>query len=145
MKSLLFCISIFFLFTSTACNPTNSSPEETTQKTVEESAVTPEKKSDKFYHYSIWYAFVNKIFEGKLTVKELKTQGDIGLGSYNRLDGELIMLDGELYQATQDGKVTIPEDDKKIVYANATFFDNDKSFEIKEAVNYNAEFQYQKK
>ncbi|GAB5552784.1 MAG: acetolactate decarboxylase [Saprospiraceae bacterium] len=98
--------------------------------------VAKEIKSDKFYHYSIWYAFVNKVFEGTLTAEELKAQGDLGLGSYNQLDGELIMLNGVLYQAREDGTVTVAEDDAKIVYANATFFDNDESFEIKETTNY---------
>ena len=32
-----------------------------------------EKKSDDFYHYSIWTALVNKVFDGNLTVAEGKT------------------------------------------------------------------------
>ncbi|MFY0600151.1 MAG: acetolactate decarboxylase [Cyclobacteriaceae bacterium] len=105
---------------------------------------TPEEKEtaavdqDVFYHYSIWYAFVNRIFEGKLTAKELKTKGDIGLGSWSMLDGELIMLDGVPYRATEDGKVTVGDDDSKIIYANATFFDSEKSFEIDHAPNYDS-------
>lgn len=98
--------------------------------------VAPTEKSDKFYHYSIWYAFVNKVFEGTLTAKDLKSEGDLGLGSYNQLDGELIMLDGVLYQAREDGTVSIADDDAKIVYANSTFFDRDQAFEIEEATNY---------
>jgi acetolactate decarboxylase len=89
-----------------------------------------------FYHYSIWYAFVNKVYEGNLTVKELKTKGDIGLGSYNQLDGELVMLDGIPYQVTEDGVVHVPNDDAKIVYVNATFFEEDASFKIEEPTNY---------
>ena len=93
-------------------------------------------KSDKFYHYSIWYAFVNRVFEGKLTVAELKTQGDIGLGSYTQLDGELIMLDGVPYNAKADGTVVIAPDDEKIVYVNATFFDKDFGFSLNQDINY---------
>lgn len=100
------------------------------------SLMAEEKKSDKFYHYSIWYAFVNKVFDGKLTVKELKQQGDIALGSYSQLDGELIMLDGIPYNAKEDGSVVIAQNPEKIVYANATFFDTDKSFEIQDGVDY---------
>jgi acetolactate decarboxylase len=93
-------------------------------------------KPDLFYHYSIWYAFVNRVFDGDIDAKILKTKGDIGLGSYNALDGELIMLDGVLYQATQDGKVQIPNDDVKIAYANATFFDVDDVFKLSKVLNY---------
>ncbi|MFD1316380.1 acetolactate decarboxylase [Namhaeicola litoreus] len=92
--------------------------------------------SDVFYHYSIWWAFVNKIFEGDIDAKELKTKGDMALGSYNFLDGELIMLDGVLYQAKEDGTVVIPNDDEKIAYANAAFFDSEKEFSLKNVANY---------
>lgn len=61
------------------------------------------------------------MFEGTLTAKELKEQGNLGLGSYNLLDGALIMLDGILYQAREDGTVGVATDDAKIVYTNATF------------------------
>ncbi len=109
---------------------------QTPSEVVDNVVSLTKEKPDLFYHYSIWYAFVNKIFEGNLTAKELKTKGDIGLGSYNLLDGELIMLDGILYQATEDGKVIKAPDDAKIVYANATFFDEDQSFKIDKAENY---------
>lgn len=103
-----------------------------------ESQKTTDVKSDVFYHYSIWWAFVNKIFEGDLTAGELKTKGDMALGSYNYLDGELIMLNGILYQATQDGKVHKPADDVKIAYANAAFFDTEQRFEIESIPNYDS-------
>ncbi len=96
----------------------------------------PLSPSDKFYHYSIWGAFVNRIFEGDLTVKEMKAQGDLGLGSYTKLIGEMVMLDGIPYMIDEQGVVTVPPDDKKLVYVNATFFDNDLSFEIPQVPNY---------
>lgn len=99
-------------------------------------AASPTEKSDMFYHYSIWHAFVNKVFEGDITAAEVKANGDIGLGSYNLLDGELIMLNGKLYQAKEDGSVITPADDTKVVYANATFFDRNDSFELGEVPDY---------
>lgn len=99
-----------------------------------ESIETP--TSDVFYHYSVWYAFVNRVFEGELLASELKTKGDLGLGSYDLLDGELIMLDGVLYKATEDGVVSEARDSDKIVYANAAFFDTEQSFTLEKAANY---------
>ncbi|MGB5392664.1 MAG: acetolactate decarboxylase [Lutimonas sp.] len=93
-------------------------------------------RSDVFYHYSIWWAFVNKVFEGDITAGELKAKGDLALGSYNLLDGELIMLDGILYQAKENGEVVHPNDSIKIAYANAAFFDQDGIFNILKADNY---------
>lgn len=131
MKCLVLICSLTVLIM--ACQQQSTSSTEINRLATEK---TKEENSDLFYHYSIWYVFVNKIFEGDLTAKELKTKGDIGLGSYTLLDGELIMLDGKLYQAREDGTVTQPKDDAKIVYANATFFDTEQSFTIDKVDNY---------
>jgi acetolactate decarboxylase len=84
------------------------------------------------YHYSIWAALVNQVWEGNLTVKELKSRGDIGLGTFNSMNGEMIMLDGRIYQVTKDGSLAEPGDDFLIPYAITTFFDEDLKFEISE-------------
>jgi acetolactate decarboxylase len=115
MKILKLLLILFIL--SFGCK---EQPEPKDQ--IETNKPTVTQNTDLFYHYSIWYAFVNKVFEGNLTVKELKTKGDLGLGSYTKLDGELVMLDGVTYQITEEGKVSIPPDDSKIVYSNSTFF-----------------------
>lgn len=112
------------------------------QKTIEknEPIVKPDlvekTTSDVFYHYSIWEAFVNKIYDGTLQAHELKERGDIGLGSYNALDGELIMLDGVLYEALGDGSVIVVNDSIKIAYANAAFYKEDKAFNLENAPDY---------
>nr|WP_292966385.1 MULTISPECIES: acetolactate decarboxylase [unclassified Allomuricauda] len=129
-SSVFFIVATLILFTN--CQEENKIAANEVVEKIE----APLEKHDTFYQYSIWWAFVNKIFEGELTAKELKSKGDIGLGSYNLLDGELIMLDGVLYQASEDGKVHIPEDDKKVVYANATFFEKDYSYTLPKVENY---------
>lgn len=91
---------------------------------------------DVFYHYSIWEAFVNKIYDGNLTAGELKQKGTIGLGSYNSLDGELIMLDGILYEALGNGTVIVVNDSTKIAYANTAFYEEDKSLKLENLTNY---------
>jgi len=95
-------------------------------------------KSNEFYHYSLWTALVNKIYDGELTAKEAKTHGDIGLGSYNGVDGELIMLDGILYQVPSSGEVKAVNDSMRIPYLNATFFNKEISFEINDKLNYDS-------
>lgn len=105
----------------------------------EESKVTQAKQhKNTFYQYNIWWGFVNKVFDGDLTVKELKKRGDIGLGSYTKLDGELVMLDGIPYRVREDGSITIPNDDDEIVYVDAAFFEPDFSFEINESIDFDS-------
>lgn len=127
MKQLfIFSCSIIFLV---SCN-NHSGSSETGSGT--------DSKSDVFYHYSIWTALVNKIYDGNLTVKEAKTHGDIGLGTYNGVDGELIMLDGILYQVPYTGEVKLADDNMHIPYLNTTFFDADFSYDINDKINYDS-------
>lgn len=127
-------LGLLVLFSNCKQNET----EKKSVDTITETETVAVQNQDLFYHYSIWHAFVNKVFEGNLTVAELKTKGDIGLGSYTKLDGELVMLDGVPYQVTEDGKVSVPQDDAKIVYVNATFFEPDFSFDVKDTIDYDA-------
>ena len=132
MKHLYILLASFLAVQLTSCT---STPKEDTPVESQEAVEAP--KSDLFYHYSIWYAFVNRIFDGELTSGELKTKGDMALGSFDLLDGELIMLDGILYRATQDGVVHIVDEaEAKVAYVNAAFFDNEKSFKLDSVGSY---------
>lgn len=108
---------------------TNCGQKQDQNKTVavEKTAIT---KSDTYYHYSIWWAFVNKVFDADLSVAELKTKGDTGLGSFNLLDGEMVMVDGIAYRVREDGSISEGADTDKIVYANAGFFEEDMQTEL---------------
>ncbi len=87
-----------------------------------------QSKTDTYFHYSIWWAFVNKVFDADLSVADMKKNGDTGLGSFNMLNGEMVMLDGIAYRITQDGKVSEGAPTDTIVYANAAFFQKEISF-----------------
>ena len=67
---------------------------------------------------------------------ELKKHGDLGLGTFNNLDGEMIGIDGEFYQIKAD-EVAYPVDDSmKTQFAVVTFFESDETKEIDKSVNY---------
>ena len=55
-------------------------------------------------------------------ISELRRHGDMGLGTFNRLDGEMIILDGVVYKASSDGSISIVEEDTT-PFACVTFFD----------------------
>jgi len=122
---ILFCFVLFI----TGCN--NALPPKEINKAGDE-------KSNEFYHYSIWAALVNKIYDGSLTVKEAKTHGDTGIGTYNGVDGELVMIDGVLYQVPSSGKVIVATDSMLIPYLNTTFFDKEISYELNDRMNYDS-------
>ena len=50
-------------------------------------------------------ALLDGAFDGDLSFAELAEHGDLGLGTLNRLDGEMIALDGEFFRADVDGVI----------------------------------------
>ena len=50
-------------------------------------------------------ALLHGAYDGDVTVAELAARGDLGLGTFNALDGELLVVDGVVYRADHDGHV----------------------------------------
>ena len=46
------------------------------------------------YQTSTIAALLDGIYDGDVTIAELLTHGDFGLGTFNHLDGEMVVLDG---------------------------------------------------
>ena len=59
-------------------------------------------------------ALVEGIYEENISLAEIKTHGDFGLGTFNDLDGEMVMLDGRTFQITADGSVQEITDDETL-------------------------------
>lgn len=70
-------------------------------------------------------ALVRGVFRSAVTVADLKRHGDFGLGTFEGLDGELVMLDGVCYRAGGGGGVTIPNDRIGTPFALVTRFGTD--------------------
>lgn len=85
---------------------------------------------DTLYQTSTLSALNAGDFDGTLTIGELKRHGDFGLGTFNTLDGEMVVLEGEVYQARADGTVTLASDDMLTPFAAVTFFETDQSFTL---------------
>lgn len=50
-------------------------------------------------------ALLDGAYEGDLSFAELAAHGDLGLGTLNRLDGEMIAVDGEFLRADAGGRI----------------------------------------
>ncbi|MEH6524615.1 MAG: acetolactate decarboxylase [Sneathiella sp.] len=86
-------------------------------------------------HHSIFQvstsgALVQGVFQGCTRVSDLKSHGDFGLGTFDNLDGEMVMLDGRCYQAGADGITREAEDDWTTPFATVTRFETDQTQEI---------------
>lgn len=61
-------------------------------------------------------------FDGQVSLAELRTHGDLGIGTFDHLDGEMVLLDGRFHQARSDGSVVTPSLGLKTPYAAVTWF-----------------------
>ncbi len=99
-------------------------------------ADNPIKQSETLVQVSTIGALLNGLYDGVITVGELKKYGDFGIGTFEGLDGEMIVLDGECYQVKADGVAYIADDSVKVPFADVTFFDVDFNEEMPQGTTY---------
>lgn len=67
-------------------------------------------------------AIVQGLYQGCVSVAELRRHGDVGLGTFENLDGEMILLDGHCFQARADGTVAEAPDHALTPFATVVHF-----------------------
>ena len=67
-------------------------------------------------------ALVEGIYEQNIPLTEIKKHGDFGLGTFNDLDGEMVMLDGNIYRVGGDGTVGRVDESALTPFACVTHF-----------------------
>lgn len=71
---------------------------------------------------SVIDALLAGVYDGPTTIAQLKEAGDFGIGTFNALDGELVMLDGVVYQVAHSGAVNVMPDDAQTPFATVCQF-----------------------
>jgi acetolactate decarboxylase len=62
-------------------------------------------------------ALLDGAYDGDVTFGELRAHGDLGLGTLQHLDGEMVAVDGEFWQASATGRVRRIADDELTPFA----------------------------
>ncbi len=75
-------------------------------------------------------ALAEGVYQGAVRVGTLREHGDFGLGTFEGLDGELVVLDGDFLQVRSDGSVAAAPDDALSPYAVVTRFAADRTVEL---------------
>ncbi len=78
--------------------------------------------NDIMYQTNAFGLLENGSMHKVITVKEMNTLGNMGAGGFEGLNGELIQVDGTVYQVTIDGKVSIPDDNTGVTFMNTVQF-----------------------
>lgn len=67
-------------------------------------------------------ALVEGIYEENIQFDEILKHGNFGIGTFDDLDGEMVLLDGFIYQITSEGHVNRIDHPAATPYAMVTFF-----------------------
>ncbi|MEL4305306.1 acetolactate decarboxylase [Methanococcoides sp. LMO-2] len=134
MKKMI-CLSFYLLLVSSLVVVSgcidNSSDTSFTADPGEQNVI----QNDVLYQVSTIDALLEGLYGGEVSMEELKLHGDTGLGTFDSLDGEMIVIDGDVYQMRADG-IAYPVDDTTTTpFAAVTYFESDESIKVEGNLN----------
>jgi len=83
-------------------------------------------------------ALLAGVYDPAIAIGELRRHGDTGLGTFTALDGEMVVLDGKVYQVRADGSVHRVLDRTGSPFAAVTFLDRDEEVRLAEPLDLKA-------
>src|ERR1700756_4573319 len=81
-----------------------------------------EKPIHTVFQVSTSGALVAGVYDREVTVQAILEHGDFGLGTFANLDGEMVVLDGRVYQVQGSGRVSEAAPDAGAPFAVVTWF-----------------------
>ena len=128
MKRSSYLMIILLLFTGIIISGCVEQPEN--GKTSDSSL-----NRDLLYQTSTIDALLEGVYDGDTSFQTMKEYGDFGIGTFNGLDGEMITIDGDIYQVKADGIAYAVQDHTMTPFAAMTYFDADEEITINEAMS----------
>ena len=80
---------------------------------------------DVLYQVDLLQSLTAGQYDGAISVEDFMKHGDIGIGTFEGVNGEMIVLDGKIYQALYDGSVVEAAPTETIPFATITYMDSD--------------------
>ena len=97
-----------------------------------------DKKTNSVFISAPVNALVEGLYEENTSMAEIKTHGDFGIGTFNNLDGEMVILENEVFQLKSDGTCSPVADSVLTPFACVTFFKEDTYDEVEGDFDYQA-------
>jgi acetolactate decarboxylase len=91
-------------------------------ETMREEELHAGREAHVLFQASTIGALLEGAYEGDMSFAELAEHGDLGLGTVNGLDGEMIALGGRFYRADVDGRVAEVDSAERTPFAVVTRF-----------------------
>jgi len=93
-------------------------------------------KRTRFTQVSLFSVLLSGRYGGVITISELKKLGNMAIATMDRLDGEMQMIDGVVYQACADGHVYLPDDDATIPFGTVAEFHPEHTLKLSDIPRY---------
>ncbi|HET6554229.1 MAG TPA: acetolactate decarboxylase [Dyella sp.] len=96
--------------------------------------------ANRLFQTSTMSALLDGVYDGDFTIDALLEHGDFGLGTFNALNGEMIVNDSDVHQLHAEGGVSDVPLDALTPFACVTFFKPEQRFELERPMT-KAEFE----
>ena len=83
-------------------------------------------------------ALLEGVYDGDYRARDLAKQGTLGLGTFNALDGEMVVLDGVVYQVRADGAIIRVRPDDLTPFATVVRFRKDQEVRVPAGTDFDA-------
>ncbi len=140
VKTILLAAAMMLSLAACSSQQSGNNSEQPAAKNTQTGNTDTQTENDRetIYQVALLQSLTQGYYDGIIKVSELKKHGDIGIGTFEGVNGEMIVLDGKVYQALGDGTVQEADDNETIPFSNVTFFDKDGSVELSDINNINA-------
>jgi acetolactate decarboxylase len=108
--------------------------QKTSQPNTQVDSAAPQK--DVLWQVSTINALMQGVYDGDVSVAQVKKEGTLGVGTFESLDGEMVVLDGQVYQVPVNGKAVVADDGIKVPFAAVTPFESDQQSRLHNIKNY---------
>jgi len=91
---------------------------------------------DTLFQVSTLSALLDGVYDGEMAYQDVTKHGDFGIGTFEALDGEMIQLDGTVYQIKANGRASRARASMKTPFAMVTFFEPDQTVHLEASFAY---------
>lgn len=89
-----------------------------------------EPKPNRLFQTSTMAALLDAVYDGEMTIEELLSHGNFGIGTFNALDGEMIINESVVHQFRSDGHAGAVQPEQMTPFACVTYFEPEMSIAI---------------
>jgi acetolactate decarboxylase len=105
-------------------------------QSLREDELHAEREPHVLFQASTIGALLDGAYDGDVTFAELAEHGDLGLGTLNGLDGEMIAVDGSFLRADSNGAVGEVDPSERTPFAVLTWFEPTVEIEVDEPISH---------